>query len=100
MRRRQLFNAEVRVRVPESQDPFVIVNGKVFISILWSFGGSVDVPITELCKLLANTRGTVIVARQLNGSEQRQYLQSRSDAEIEMHARLIRNEAVRWHRPR
>lgn len=86
----------VRARVPEAQDPFLVVNGDVYISLLWSFGGDVEISWRNLRKLLANSRGTMIVARRLTSTEARECLQRRADCDVELHATIVHNETVRW----
>lgn len=86
----------VRTRVPESQDPFFVVSGSVYVSLLWGFGGDVEVSWRELRKLLANSRGTIIVGRRLTLRELRMLMRARSDVDVEAHASIIVNERVRW----
>ena len=67
MRRRRRQDV-VRVRVPDDQAPLFHVpgpHGGWFASLLYGFGTSVDVSMQELRKLLAGSRGAVIVARRL-----------------------------------
>jgi hypothetical protein len=63
----------VRVRVPDTQAPLFHVPGGLhggwFVSLLYGFGTSVDVPMPELRKLLAGSRGEVIVARRITRAE-------------------------------
>ncbi|MCX5745775.1 MAG: hypothetical protein NT062_25140 [Proteobacteria bacterium] len=79
-----------RVRVPEAQAPVFHLpgpHGGWFISLLYGFGTDVEVSMDELRKLLAGSRGTVIVARRLAGAELRLFEQYRADSDAEVHAR-------------
>ena len=67
MRRRRVRDV-VRVRVPNEQAPLFHVPGPYggwFASLLYGFGTSIDVPVPGLRKLLADSRGEVIIARRL-----------------------------------
>ena len=72
MTRRRSPDVE-RVRVPGDQTPVFYVpgaHGGWFVSLLYGFGTSVDVPVQDLRKLLAGSRGEVIIARRLTHVEQ------------------------------
>ncbi len=102
MRRRRARDV-VRVRVPDEQAPLFHVpgpGGGWFASLLYGFGTSVDVPIPELRKLLAGSRGQVIVARRLTRAEQELLERERGDSDAGVHARLVVKEEERFWRPR
>ena len=102
MRRRRARDV-VRVRVPNEQAPLFYVpgaSGGWFASLLCSFGTSVDVPMPELRKLLAGSRGEVIVARRLTRAEQELLERERGDSDAGVHARLVVKEEERFGRPR
>lgn len=93
----------VRVRVPNGQAPVFHVPGEHggwFISLLYSFGTNIDVSTDELGKLLAGSRGTVIVARRLVGAELRLFEQYRGDSDAEIHGTIINKEELRFRRSR
>ena len=101
MRRRRARDV-VRVRVPNEQAPLFHVTGPHggwFASLLYGFGTSVDVPMPELRKLLAGSRGEVIVARRLTRAEQELLERHRGDYDAEVHAFTITKEERFW-RPR
>ena len=102
MRRRRARDV-VRVCVPNEQTPLFHVPGPCggwFTSLLYDFGNSVEVPMPELCKLLAGSRGEVIVARRLTRAEQELLERHRGDYDAEVHARLVVKEEERFWRPR
>ena len=102
MRRRRSRDV-VRVRVPDEQAPLFHVSGPFggwFASLLYGFGTSVDVPMPELRKLLADSRGEVIVARRLTRAEQQMLERERGDSDAGVHARLVVKEEERFWRPR
>ena len=102
MRRRRSRDV-VRVRVPDDQAPLFHVpgpGGGWFASLLYGFGTSVDVPMPELRKLLAGSRGEVIVARRLTRAEQALLERERGDSDAGVHARLVVKEEERFWRPR
>jgi hypothetical protein len=93
----------VRVRVPTDQAPVFHVpgpHGGWFASVLYGFGTSVDVPMQELGKLLAGSRGEVIVARRLTHKEAGVLETRRVDCDADVHARLVAKEEERFQRPR
>ena len=93
----------VRVRVPNEQAPLFHVSGPYggwFASLLYDFGNSVEVPMPELRKLLAGSRGEVIVARRLTSTEQELLERKRGDADAVVHARIVVKEEERFWRPR
>jgi len=101
--RRQRPRDVVRVRVPDEQAPLFHVpgpHGGWFASLLYGFGTSVDVPLRDLCKLLAGSRGEVIVARRLTRGEQELLERERGDSDAGVHARIVVKEEERFHRPR
>jgi len=92
-----------RVRVPDEQAPLFHVpgpHGGWFASLLYGHGFSVDVPMRELRKLLAGSRGDVIVARRLTRAEQALLERERGDSDAGVHARIVVKEEERFHRPR
>ena len=102
MRRRRARDV-VRVRVPDQQAPLFHVpgpGGGWFASLLYDFGTSVDVPIPELRKLLAGSRGEVIVARRLTRAEQELLERERRDSDAGVHVRIVLKEEERFGRPR
>ena len=102
MKRRRSWDV-VRVRVPDDQAPLFHVpgpHGGWFVSLLYGFGTSVDVSIQELRKLLAGSRGEVIVARQLTHAELKVFERERADSDAGVHARLVAKEELRFQRPR
>jgi hypothetical protein len=93
----------VRVSVPGDQTPVFYVpgaHGGWFVSLLYGFGTSVDVPLRELRKLLAGSRGEVIVARRLTRAEQALLERERGDSDAGVHARFVVKEEERFQRPR
>ena len=93
----------VRVRVPTDQAPVFHLpgpHGGWFISLLYGFGTSVDVPMHELCKLLAGSRGEVIVARHLTRAEVGLLERMRENCDAEVHARIIVKDEEQFRRPR
>jgi hypothetical protein len=93
----------VRVRVPADQASLFYVagpHGGWFASLLYGFGTSVDVPMRELRKLLAGSRGEVIVARRLTRAEQALLERERGDSDAGVHARIVVKEEERFRRPR
>ncbi len=91
----------VRVRIPNEQAPVFHVpglHGGWFISLLYGFGGEVEVPMGELRDLLSGSRGSVIVARRLVGAELRLFEQYRSDSDAEVHGTLVAREERRFRR--
>ena len=96
---RQKLRRVVRVRVPDRQSPFVIIDGAPCVSLLWSFGGDVEVPLDDLANLIAGTRGSIVLARKLVGAERRTFEEYRR-LDAECHARIIRSESVRFERAR
>jgi len=90
------------VRVPTNQAPVFHVpgpHGGCFVSLLYGFGTSVDVPMRELRKLLAGSRGEVIVARRLTRAEQELLERERGDSDAGVHARIVVKEEERFQRP-
>jgi hypothetical protein len=93
----------VRVRVPTEQAPLFHVpgpHGGWFISLLYGFGTSVDVPMQELRKLLAGSRGEAIVARRLTRAEAGFLERRRLDCDADAHAGIITKEEEQFRRPR
>ena len=102
MRRRRSRDV-VRVRVPTDQAPLFHVPGPQggwYISVLFGHGFSVDVPMQDLRKLLAGSRGAVIVARRLTRKEAGVLESRRADCDADVHARLVAKEEERFWRPR
>jgi hypothetical protein len=102
MRRRRSRNV-VRARVPDTQAPLFHVpgpHGGWFVSLLYGFGTSVDVPLRELRKLLAGSRGEVIVARRITRAEQALLERERGDSDAGVHARIVIKEKGRFRRRR
>ena len=85
----------VRVRVLESQPPFIEIDGAPYVSLLWSFGSDVEVPLEDLGKLIAGTRGSIVIARRLVGAELRMFEEYRR-MDAECHARIISTENRRF----
>jgi hypothetical protein len=93
----------VRVRVPNDQAPLFHVpgpHGGWFVSLLYGFGTSVDVPMRALRKLIAGSRGEVIVARRITRAEQELLEREREDSDAGVHARIVVGEELRFWRPR
>ena len=91
----------VRVRIPDEQAPVFHVpgpHGGWFISLLYGFGGEVEVPLDELRDLVSRSRGSVIIARRLVGPELRLFEKYRSDSDAEVHGTLIAREDRRFRR--
>lgn len=102
MRRRRSRDV-ARVRVPDDQAPVFHMpgpHGGWFVSLLYGFGTSVDVPMRALRKLLAGSRGEVIVARRITRSEQELLERERGDSDAGVHARLVAKEEERFRRRR
>ncbi len=102
MRRRRRQDV-VRVRVPNDQAPVFHVpgpDGGWFASLLYGHGASVEVPLRDLRKLLAGSRGEVIVARRLTRGEQALLERERGDSDAGVHARIVVKEEERFQRPR
>jgi hypothetical protein len=102
VRRRRPKDVE-RVRVPDEQAPLFHVpgpHGGWFVSLLYGFGTSVDVPMQDLRKLVANSRGEVIVARRITRVEQELLERERGDSDAGVHARIVVKEEERFQRPR
>jgi hypothetical protein len=59
---------------------------------------SVDIPMQDLRKLLAGSRGEVIVARRLTRAEQAQLEREREDSDAGVHARIVVKEEERFRR--
>ena len=92
-----------RVRVPDDQAPLFHVpgpHGGWFASLLYGHGFSVDVPMRALRKLLAGSRGEVIVARRITRAEQELLERERGDSDAGVHARIVVKEVERFRRPR
>jgi hypothetical protein len=92
----------VRVRVPEQAPVFHVPgeHGGWFISLLYGHGTAVDVSMDEMRKLLAGSRGTVIVARRLVGADLRLFELYRGDSDGEVHGTIINKEELRFRRER
>jgi hypothetical protein len=91
----------VRVHAPTDQAPLFHVPGRHggwFISLLYGFG-FLDVPMQELRKLLAGSRGEVIVARRLTRGETYVLERRRADCDVDLHAWLIPREEEQFRRP-
>ena len=91
----------VRVRVPTEQAPLFHIagpHGGWFISLLYGHSYSVDISMEELRKLLAGSRGKVIVARQLTHEEAGFLERRRLDCDADAHAGIITKEEVRFRR--
>jgi hypothetical protein len=92
----------VRVHVPRDQAPLFHVpgpHGGWFISLLYGFGLVTDAPMQELRKLLAGSRGEVIVARRLTRGEAHVLERRRADCDADLHAGLIPREEEQFRRP-
>ena len=91
----------VRVCVPEAIAPFFFLPGSGWhISLLWNYGATVEVPWRELRKLLAWSKGDIVVARKLRGADLKFLESYRHDIDHEVHARLIYKDEMRWRSPR
>ena len=102
MRRRRSRDI-ARVRVPDAQAPLFHMagpHGGWFASLLYGHGFNVDVPMRALRKLIAGSRGEVIVARRLTRAEQELLERERGDSDAGVHARIVVKEEERFHRPR
>lgn len=100
--RRHRSRRIVRVRVPAEQAPLFHVDGPHggwFISVLYGHRSSVDVPMRELYKMLAGSRGAVIIARRLTRAEVEVLERRRVDCDADMHAGIIAKEEERFWRP-
>jgi hypothetical protein len=87
--------------VPRDQAPLFHVpgpHGGWFISLLYGFG-FLDVPMQELRKLLAGSRGEVIVARRLTRGEAHVLERRRADCDVDLHAWLLPKEEQQFRRP-
>lgn len=67
-----------------------------FISLLYGFGTDVAVSMAELRTLLAGSRGTVILARRLVGTELQLFEQYRRDSDAEVHGTIVKREELRF----
>ena len=100
---RQRSRDVVRVRVPTDQAPLFQIpgpHGGWFISVLYGHRSSVDVPMQELRKMLAGSRGAVIVARRLTQEEAEELERRRVNCDGDMHGWLLTKEEERFRRPR
>ena len=103
MKARRVKRDVVRVRVREDQSPMFHIPGKAggwFISLLWNYGEALDVPSGELQRLLAGSKGDILIARKLVGNDLRLLEEYRNDIDREVHARLIVADKTRWRRAR
>ncbi|HEX7837046.1 MAG TPA: hypothetical protein VF469_06255 [Kofleriaceae bacterium] len=92
----------VRVRVPADQASLFHVDGPHggwFISVLYGHRSSVDVPMRELRKMLAGSRGAVIIGRRLTREEAEELERRRVDCDAAVHAGIIAKEEERFRRP-
>ena len=92
----------VRVRVPDEQAPLFHVSGPHggwYISVLYGHRSSVDVPMEELRKMIAGSRGAVIIARRLTQEEAKELESRRLDCDADVHAGIIATEEERFRRP-
>lgn len=92
----------VRVRVPNDQAPLFHVpgpHGGWFASLLYGHGFSVDISMQELRKLLAGSRGAVIIARRLTHEEAGEIESRRVDCDAAVHGGIIAKEEERFRRP-
>ena len=92
----------VRVRVPDDQASLFHVDGPHggwFISVLYGYRSSVDVPMRELRKMLAGSRGAVIIARRLTRAEAEVLETRRVNCDADVHASIIAKEEERFRRP-
>ena len=92
----------VRVLVPATQASLFHVDGPHggwFASLLYGYGSSVDVPMRELRKMLAGSRGAVIIARRLTRKEAEELESRRVDCDAAVHASIIDKEEERFRRP-
>jgi hypothetical protein len=89
--------------VPHDQAPLFHVpgpHGRWYISLLFGHGSSVDVPMQGLRKLLAGSRGEVIVARRITRAEVEVLERERGDSDAAVHGGLIVKEvSVRSNAP-
>ena len=93
----------VRVRVPTDQAPLFHVpgpHGGWFASLLYGHGFSVDVPMRDPRKLIAGSRGEVILARRLTRAEQELLALERGDSDAGVHGAIVNKEELRFRRPR
>jgi hypothetical protein len=93
----------VRVRVPNDQAPLFHVpgpHGGWFASLLYGHGYSVDVPMRDLRKLIAGSRGAVIIARRLTHEEAGEIESRRVDCDAAVHAGIIAKEKERFRKRR
>jgi len=100
--RRRRAQDVARVRVPNDQAPLFHIpgpHGGWFASLLYGHGYSVDVPLREVRKLLARSRGEVIVARRITRAEQALLERERGDSDAGVHARIVVKEEERFQRP-
>lgn len=89
--------------MPEHQSPFFFVPGRHggwFISLTWNFDAPVTVAWSELRRLIASSKGEIVVGRRLAPTELRMLEQYHSDIEHEVHARVICRDELRWRSPR
>jgi hypothetical protein len=92
----------VRVYVPTDQAPLFHVpgpHGGWFISLLFGHGFVIDAPMQDLRKLLAGSRGEVIVARRLTRGEAHVLERRRADCDADLHAGFIAKEKEQFRRP-
>jgi hypothetical protein len=75
-------------------------HGGWFASLLYGHGYSVDVPMRDLRKLIAGSRGEVIVARRLTHEEAGEIESRRVDCDAAVHAGIIAKEKERFRRRR
>lgn len=95
--------AVARVHVPTDQAPLFHVPGRHggwFISLLYGHDSDVIVPMRTLRRLLAESRGGVIVARRLTPAEVELIERRRLDCDADVHAGIIAKERMRFRRPR
>ena len=91
----------VRLRVPLDQTPFVFFRASVvvgFVSLMHGHGRDVDVDVRELRDLIAGSRGSVIVARQLLGAALRLLQSCVDEIAAEVHGRISSREELRLRR--
>lgn len=74
-------------------------DGGWFLNLLWNYGHGLDIPVREPRRLLARSKGEIVIARRLVGDDLRFFAQYRTDIDHEVHARLIFKDEMRWRSP-
>jgi hypothetical protein len=93
---------KVRIRIPPNRSPLFMIDGQVFIDLLFACGESVDVALDDLRQLLLKARPTnPVIGRKLTATELELFTKLRGSIDHETHANIIPNETARWRiRPR